>query len=636
MGINFPSDVSASAASSLEDVGDSLQKSLSVKVKKGTLTKINTQETGSTDHSLGSIIATAAGGNKPKKTSADGKLDQIIPNFVSKHVKSMVYRKQVAAQKTADAAGVPVNTLELKPGAEESFAAVVMVDVSGYSKLTATLAQRGSVGAELLAKTMKAYLDQIIETINNHDGDIVKFAGDAVIVCWRSDQLVDLFDNDQDAARGELVYKAAQCCLRLLTELGTYAIDIKDCDTRLLRIHLGIGAGLISDVIVGGETGRWEHFIAGEGVLQLAQVLDLAKAAGELALSHQALKWLAHVIDIRTLNLGNYDKRCIILTGLETAMRKGGQPVIPPDTLLQFDSQAQWDANLEIYKYFMDKTALFKLQADVNQSRLFGTDANLTELLNLAELRQVTTVFIRIGSLKTSNPQELLELSQSAMNIVLSSLGKFEGNLRQFHVDDKGAVILCFFGLPPMAHDNDAILGMRAGVEIRDRFLDVFEDFSIGITTGVVSYGGVGAPGRAEYAVMGDAINMAARLMCLTDAKEGILCDIQTYNLCNGDFSFEDLGEVKVKGKAHAIPVFRPLSAIPQADGPSPKKGKESFTMIGRQTEKDAIQNVLDSFSQKTVGCLLFQGDGGQGLTTLADYTFEQFASKSITHWYLH
>jgi hypothetical protein len=39
-----------------------------------------------------------------------------------------------------------------------------MVDVSGYSKLTALLAERGAIGAELLSKTMKSYFDQVNTT----------------------------------------------------------------------------------------------------------------------------------------------------------------------------------------------------------------------------------------------------------------------------------------------------------------------------------------------------------------------------------------------------------------------------------------------------------------------------------------
>lgn len=85
-------------------------------------------------------------------------------------------------------------------------------------------------------------------------------------------------DASQDILRGELVYKASHCCLELLTNYGTYSIDIEHCPTKELRIHLGIGAGKIFDVVVGGHPGRWEHFIAGDGVNQLSSVLDLAKA----------------------------------------------------------------------------------------------------------------------------------------------------------------------------------------------------------------------------------------------------------------------------------------------------------------------------------------------------------------------
>jgi hypothetical protein len=74
-----------------------------------------------------------------------------------------------------------------------------------------------------------------------------------------------------------LVYKAAQCCLQLLSELGEYPVAVEDCPIKKLRIHLGIGAGLMSDIVVGGPL-RWEHFLAGDAVNQLSQVLDSAKS----------------------------------------------------------------------------------------------------------------------------------------------------------------------------------------------------------------------------------------------------------------------------------------------------------------------------------------------------------------------
>jgi class 3 adenylate cyclase len=236
------------------------------------------------DHSFMSMIQQAGIGGKSEKNdqATVSQFDEVITNFVSKQVRRRCYKLcETEYLKPEAARALP----ELTPSAVDAFAAVVMVDVSGYSKLTASLAERGPVGAELLSKTMKGYLDQIIEVILSYGGDIVKFAGnffiipgDAVLVYWSSETAINMTDSSEDIERGELVYKAAHCCLTLLTQLGTYDIQIADCPTKTLRIHLGIGAGLITDIIVGGFPGRWEHFIAGEGVNQLSQVLDLAKA----------------------------------------------------------------------------------------------------------------------------------------------------------------------------------------------------------------------------------------------------------------------------------------------------------------------------------------------------------------------
>lgn len=59
--------------------------------------------------------------------------------------------------------------------------------------------------------------------------------------------------------------------------LGSYEVQIPELGSKILRIHLGIGAGNVYDVMVGGVD-RWEHFIGGDAVNQLAAVLDLAKA----------------------------------------------------------------------------------------------------------------------------------------------------------------------------------------------------------------------------------------------------------------------------------------------------------------------------------------------------------------------
>jgi class 3 adenylate cyclase len=97
-------------------------------------------------------------GMKTQNTNSS-QFDSIITNFVSKTVRRFCHNESAKGQLNPETGEFVLE--ELKPMALESFAAVVMVDVSGYSKLTAALAERGPVGAELLSKTMKGYLDQV-------------------------------------------------------------------------------------------------------------------------------------------------------------------------------------------------------------------------------------------------------------------------------------------------------------------------------------------------------------------------------------------------------------------------------------------------------------------------------------------
>lgn len=571
--------------------------------------------------------------------------NQVVPNFVSKHVREwcdkIVYPalddpitntskdidnpeialkdRTICKEFSCDHNNILSSQLGPKPSIEESFAAVVMADVSGYSLLTSTLAERDPFSAEILGKVMKRYLDQIIQVILLHGGDIVKFVGDAVIFYWKVTP--NLANLPKEVAYGEVVLKAAICCLDLLKRLGSFHIDIPDCQTKELRIHLGIGAGNVIDVHVGGHAGRWEHFIAGDAMNQLVHVLNIA-TAGELAMSHSARGYLAYVVDFSTLNIGMYNKKCIILTGLESANRKVPAPVDIERSDMDLWDIADPDPNLCLYKSFINPSALFKLKSDIDQSLLFGSGNGVDDILSSYELRQVTTLFINIGSLKHWEKSALLHQAQSAIIVVQEALAEDEGILRQFHIDEKGAVILCFFGLPPYSHENDASLGIKAGMSICEKFKGMFDHFSMGITTGVVSIGGVGNSVRTEYAVMGDSINMAARIMCHPDAQRSLICDERTRSLCLSEFDFQSLGMTRVKGKYRPISIFR----VTKADFTIPECAllplNNTNIIIGREQEKRAIVEMMEDHINIT--SLIFEGESGQGLSTIIDFAKTQ------------
>ncbi|HYE14789.1 MAG TPA: adenylate/guanylate cyclase domain-containing protein [Pyrinomonadaceae bacterium] len=84
----------------------------------------------------------------------------------------------------------------------------------------------------------------------------------------------------------------------------------------------------------------------------------------------------------------------------------------------------------------------------------------------------------------------------------------------------------------------------------------------VGIHTGEATCGVVGAPGRLEYTVIGDTVNLAARLESTTkDAGVSLLVSRATAERLGEGYETEPLGDVKVKGKTESTSVFtvRPL-----------------------------------------------------------------------------
>src|SRR5215211_6807320 len=77
------------------------------------------------------------------------------------------------------------------PLAKDFLAVVMFADISGFTALTERLAEKGTAGVEKLARILNDYLGQLIDTVYEYDGDVVKFGGDAVIAVWPIHMLTD-------------------------------------------------------------------------------------------------------------------------------------------------------------------------------------------------------------------------------------------------------------------------------------------------------------------------------------------------------------------------------------------------------------------------------------------------------------
>jgi class 3 adenylate cyclase len=122
----------------------------------------------------------------------------------------------------------------------------------------------------------------------------------------------------------------------------------------------------------------------------------------------------------------------------------------------------------------------------------------------------VTVLFARYNGvdISASNKSECkaaIEKGQQVMLHVQHAVYTWEGSINKFMVDEKGMSALCVFGLPPMAHADDAKRATAAAKMMVESVeeLGLGASVSIGITTGLVYCGVIGSEERREVGYWG-------------------------------------------------------------------------------------------------------------------------------------
>src|SRR5690606_20809244 len=127
-----------------------------------------------------------------------------------------------------------------------------------------------------------------------------------------------------------------------------------------------------------------------------------------------------------------------------------------------------------------------------------------------------SVLFINFPDLKHQTP--LIE-AQELMVAVQQIVEAWEGTISHLSVDDHGTTVLVAFGLPPLAHEDDAVRVVEAAQQVRELHKRLGWRSTCGIASGRAFCGTVGSAERCEYTVLGDVVNLAARLMQAGDGK---------------------------------------------------------------------------------------------------------------------
>jgi adenylate cyclase len=181
-----------------------------------------------------------------------------------------------------------------------------------------------------------------------------------------------------------------------------------------------------------------------------------------------------------------------------------------------------------------------------------------------------------------------------------------------------GDAVMALFGVP-VENDNQAHDAVMAALDMIDELATINPiladmklpqiGLGVGVNTDTVVAGNMGSETRLNYTVIGDGVNLSARLEGLTKFYgAAVLTSESTRSLCP-EICFREVDSVRVKGKQDAITIYEPLGLISQIPEAEAAQLGQFNTALGHYQQQQ-WQQALEVFKQLAVqfpDVLLFQ-----------------------------
>lgn len=236
------------------------------------------------------------------------------------------------------------------------------------------------------------------------------------------------------------------------------------------------------------------------------------------------------------------------------------------------------------------------------------------------ERKLVTVMFADISGFtalsERLDPENVRSLINACFSWLVPVIEKYGGTVEKFIGDE----IMAMFGAPA-AHENDAERALRASLEMMDALVEFNKNhltslgMHFGINTGIVVAGGLGSDGRQQYGVMGDTVNVAARLEDVSETGQ-IVVGPNTHRLTAALFKFDMLPPVRVKGKSEPIPIYRLVGLKSAPESARGIAGLRS-PLVGRASELKMLIETANSLTSRKGSVLSILAEAGLGKSRL-------------------
>lgn len=365
-------------------------------------------------------------------------------------------------------------------------AALLFVDLSGYSKITSALAY---AGAHTISDCVNSYLARLVRVLRAHGGDVVKFAGDALMVVWAG-----------DASQLEVnVYCAARAALTLQKECGVHPVPGTE---HSFKIHQGLTSGTLDSEVfcapgTSSQMPRLYHVISGETVQEIGDLVDAA-ASGELCVSQNCVLFLERAGLYNEISPEKLDE----LGGPDNPDLAGAKLLVDlfvePD-IIDYMNEHISETKSQMKSLRQSSKASSIAEDFIHSSVLDALQHGGLSPTQIAQMRELCVLFIAMTSTGDA-VNWLVEVKEI--------LDRCRCPIVQIIDDDKGVHIVAAINLYE-ASPETPLLGLKVCRELANKRVGA----AVGMAIGNSFCGVTGSVEACRWDITGPAVVRAARLM---------------------------------------------------------------------------------------------------------------------------
>jgi class 3 adenylate cyclase/tetratricopeptide (TPR) repeat protein len=438
---------------------------------------------------------------------------------------------------------------------------MVFADVSGFTRLSERLARKGKEGAEYLVDAINTCFSALLSDAYLRGGSLLKFGGDAMLLWFAGDEHV------------ERACASASAMRRTLREVGRIRAGASDV---VLRMSVGVHAGSYPMFLVGGS--HRELLIGGRGTSTVTEMESLA-SAGQILLSP----------DVAT----QLPRACV------------GAEIGSGRLLARSPGHSDWTA--PEHAVTPSDEAIAACLPEIVRSHVLGGHA-------VPEHRTASVAFLQFTGLDQLMAEDGVDATARQLDEVVRQVQyaceRYEVCFLDSDIAANGAKIRLSAGAPRVVGDDEErmLLALRQIVEA-----DLPLPVNVGVNRGPVFTGEVGPDYRRWYAVMGDTVNLAARVMGKTPTGH-VYATRDVLRHARGRFRQNEVGPFTVKGKAKPVQAW---DVGPPTRAAADEAVRPKLPLVGRQRQLEELESAVAGARRGSGSLIELVGETGSGKSRL-------------------